>query len=324
MHTAMDGRRATVSVSALITAIAVVAACSGGAPSVAPSATPPPTVAPSATPPQAASPSQRPTGPATVSAPTTVAAGATFEVDWTGPNANGDYVTIVPEGATAWTNESYFGTSSGSPGRLTAPLQAGEYEVWYVDGETDAPAARDTVTVEELVGTLDGPEEVGAGEDFEVDWTGPNGPGDYVTIVAVGAERWTSESYFQTSIGPTGTLVAPTEAGDHELWYVPGQASTPVIREPITVLPFEVTLEAPDEVTAGSTFEVGWTGPDGPGDYITIVEAGAAATAYLSYAYTNTGSTVTLTAPTEPGDYEVRYTSDRVDIVFGSRPITVE
>jgi Ca-activated chloride channel family protein len=93
---------------------------------------------------------------------------------------------------------------------------------------------------------------------------------------------------------------------------------------PITVTPFTVTLDAPAEVTAGSTFEVTWTGPDGPTDYITIVPAGSPEGTYVSYAYTASGNPARLTAPSEPGPYEIWYASDRVDGTFGTRPIVVK
>jgi Ca-activated chloride channel homolog len=312
---------ATGAITALVIALS---ACSSGAPSTAPSSAPSASVGPSAAPSSPASPTARPTGAATVSAAETVAAGASFEVEWTGPAAMGDYVTIVPDGTAAWTDQPYFNTTSGSPGTLTAPVEPGEYEIWYVNGLDNVPSARRPIIVSAFAGTLDGPAEVTAGTEFDVSWTGPNGPGDYVTIVAAGTESWSSESYFQTSIGPTGKLVAPLEAGDYELWYVPGSERTPAVRAPITVLATTATLDAPDTVAVGAQFQVAWTGPNGPGDYITIVRDGAPAGEYLSYDYTATGPTVTLTAPAEPGAYELRYIVERAGATLVSRPIAVE
>jgi Ca-activated chloride channel family protein len=67
-----------------------------------------------------------------------------------------------------------------------------------------------------------------------VTWTGPNGQGDYVTIVALGALKWTNESYFYTSAGSPGPLVAPIATGDYELWYVTGTDAKTMVRAPIT------------------------------------------------------------------------------------------
>jgi hypothetical protein len=43
---------------------------------------------------------------------------------------------------------------------------------------------------------------------------------------------------------------------------------------------------------------------------------------YLDYAYTASGTTVTLTAPAQPGNYEVSYASDRVAGIFASIPMS--
>ncbi len=265
------------------------------------------------------------TGDASLKGPADVGAGERFAVDWTGPGGTGDFVTIVAAEAAKWTNEPYFyATSGASPGSLVAPIKEGAYALWYVSGDTDTILARRAITVTPFSGALGGPVEVEAGSSFEVTWNGPNGPGDYVTIVAAGTAKWTNESYFDTSNGNPGTLVAPLDTGDHVLWYVTGADGATMANRPITVTPYTVTLDAPNEVRRGAQFEVAWTGPNGPSDYITIVPAGSPPGTYASYAYTSTGSPVTLTAPDTAGSYEVWYASDRVKgIVFDSIDIAI-
>ena len=36
-----------------------------------------------------------------------------FQVAWTGPDAAGDFVTIMPAGPGAWTDQPYFSTAYG-------------------------------------------------------------------------------------------------------------------------------------------------------------------------------------------------------------------
>jgi Ca-activated chloride channel family protein len=271
-----------------------------------------------------AAPTQGATGPASLEALDSVEAGVEVEVTWTGPNADGDYVTIVAAGTTEWTNEDYFYTTEGSPARLTVPSDDGAYELWYVSGADETILARRPLTVTPFAGDLLGPEEVLANTQFEVAWNGPNGPGDYVTIVAEGADRWTNESYFYTTVGSPGTLLAPLEAGAYELWYVIGSDSSIQARRPITVTTASATLEGPASVERGEQFEVTWTGPNGPGDFVTIVPEGADASAYLSYFYTTVGSPGTLTAPDEAGDYELRYIPGAADVVMASVPVEVK
>ncbi|HEY7626209.1 MAG TPA: hypothetical protein VH761_04040 [Ilumatobacteraceae bacterium] len=261
----------------------------------------------------------------TLDAPAEVAAGAKFDVKWTGPADEGDYITIVAAGASAWTNEPYFYTSSGpSPGALVAPIEDGAYAIWYVSGADDTIMARRAIQVTPFEGALGGPEEVTAGTSFDVAWVGPNGPGDYVTIVAPDATQWTGEPYFYTADANPGSLVAPLDAGEYVLWYVTGSDSATMASRPIKVTPYTVNLAAPGSVKRGTQFEVHWTGPNGPSDYITIVPAGSAPGTYLSYAYTNAGSPASLTAPDTAGNYEIWYASDRVqNVVFAKIPIVV-
>ncbi len=278
----------------------------------------------------AASPSGGPTGPASLDAAQSVAAGAKFEITWTGPKAQGDYITIVVAGTTKWTNEPWFYTTgASSPGTLVAPVTEGAYALWYVSGADGTILARRAIRVSPFVGNLGGPQEVEAGSSFQVAWNGPNGPGDYVTIVKVGTAKWTDESYFYTTSGSPGTLVAPVQAGAYELWYVTGAGESKQATAPITVTPYTVTLDAPSQVAKGASFNVTWTGPNGPSDYLTIAPVGSPPGTYLDYQYTQNyvGQQITLKAPGTAGNYEIRYQSDRGGVkgvvIFGSRPLTV-
>lgn len=270
------------------------------------------------------------TGPASLDAAQSVAAGAKFEITWTGPQAQGDYITIVVAGTTKWTDEPWFYTTgAASPGTLVAPVTEGAYALWYVSGADGTILARRAIRVTPFVGNLGGPQEVEAGSSFQVAWNGPNGPGDYVTIVKVGTAKWTDESYFYTTSGSPGTLVAPVAAGAYELWYVAGTGGSKQATAPITVTPYVVTLDAPAQVAKGASFNVTWTGPNGPSDYLTIAAVGSPPGTYLDYQYTQNfvGLPITLKAPATAGSYEIRYQSDRGGVkgvvIFGSRPLTV-
>ncbi len=252
-----------------------------------------------------------------------VQAGTELEVSWTGPDNEGDYITIVEAGAPEGTYENYFYTADGSPGKLIAPTTAGDYEVRYLDGATGATVGSSSLSVAGREITFEFPVEVAAGTEFDVTWTAIEAPGDYISIVPAASPEGTYESYFYTAVGPTGTLVAPMAGGDFEIRFISGLDTATMAASSIVVTPLDITIEAPQEVAAGSEFEVTWTGPDGPGDYLTIVAAGADEAAYLDYVYTTEGSPISLEAPEEPGAYEIRYRTDRLGGVFASVPITV-
>ena len=70
---------------------------------------------------------------ATLDIPASVQKGTSFDVSWTGPANQGDYVDLVPEGYTNTSGELTYGyTSEGPTITLEAPDKAGAYTVRYV------------------------------------------------------------------------------------------------------------------------------------------------------------------------------------------------
>ena len=142
--------------AAVVACIAAVAGCAGGVATSVPSptsaaseASTPASPSPSAS--VAAEPSSSASTAAieavTLDAPASVKAGTEFEVAWTGPAGQGDYVTMVLMGVTQRTNEQTFDTTTPSPGKLVAPTKPGEYELWYIRGASDLAMARRPITV---------------------------------------------------------------------------------------------------------------------------------------------------------------------------------
>ena len=74
----------------------------------------------------------------------------------------------------------------------------------------------------------------------------------------------------------------------------------------------------------GVDFDAEWTGPNNLGDYLTIVQVGAADSHYMSYAYAHKGSPSRLSAPGVPGEYEVRYIQGQSKVALVRAQVTVE
>jgi Ca-activated chloride channel family protein len=256
--------------------------------------------------------------------PASVAAGSVLKVDWEGPDNARDYVTIVPAGAGDDEYLNYAWTASGTPAAIQTPDQPGDYEARYITGQSRLILARARFTVTPVSATVKPPASVGAAADFQVEWTGPNNPRDYVTIVPAGASENEYLSYASTASGSPATLRAPVESGEYEVRYVLDQSRSVLARAKLTVTSVSATVEAPPSVVAGSEFQVVWQGPDRSGDYITIVPTGADEGDYMSYARTSSGSPATLRAPDQPGEYEVRYILDQSRIALARTPILVQ
>jgi Ca-activated chloride channel family protein len=172
-----------------------------------------------------------------------------------------------------------------------------------------------------------------AGSTVTVKWSGPNGRGDYITVVPKGARPSDYRSYQLTSDGRTVAnpvrLVLPAEPGPYEIRYVSGNPRSVRATVPYEVTAIAATVEGPVSVAPDARFEIGWSGPNNGGDWVTIVAAGAPPRAYGSYVDARTGRddktgrrVATLRAPGKPGRYELRYVQQST-VVIGTRAIEV-
>ncbi len=260
---------------------------------------------------------------ATLEAPPEVVAGADVRVDWTGPDNERDFITIVEAGADEGEFGNYTYTREGSPLDVPAPDEAGDYEIRYLTAQTRATLASIPLTVAEAGATLEAPSEVEAGADVRIDWTGPDNERDFITIVEAGADEGEFGNYTYTREGSPLDVPAPDEAGDYEIRYLTAQTRATLVSVPLTVTEAGATLEAPQEVVAGADVRIDWTGPDNERDFITIVEAGADEGEFGNYTYTREGSPLDVPAPDEAGDYEIRYLTAQTRATLVSLPLTV-
>lgn len=183
--------------------------------------------------------------------------------------------------------------------RDASGLQAALVEVRELAAEPEPPEAQ----VE-----LDAPDRAIAGSDVSVSWTGEDiHHRDLVTIVPADADASARGSYRRVGEADSATLTTPGETGAHEVRYVSSATGRAVATRAIELTEAEIHLESPESVTAGADFTVAWSGSVHHRDYITIVPAGAPDEQVDNYQRARDHSRTTLTAPGEPGDYEVRY-----------------
>ena len=260
---------------------------------------------------------------ATVDAPNEITLGATFDVAWTGPNNQGDFITIVPKDAPDEQYAAYVYTDKGSPVTLTAPTITGDHEVRYVTGQAKKVLARRAIEIMSADVTLAGPDQAIAGTTIAVTWTGPDNAGDYITVVSSDTRDGQYGNYTYTNKGSPLELVIPIMAGSAELRYMTGQGNRVLGRRAITIVAAEVTLSAPAEGSAGSAVSITWTGPNNPKDYITIVPTTTPDGQYAAYTYTSDGSPLSVTLPKDAGDAEIRYMTGQGNEVLARLAIKV-
>lgn len=87
----------------------------------------------------------------TLNSPRIVSAGATIELEWTGPNAKGDQLFIckpdLEESKYFYSGAQQASTSDGSPVKFTAPAKTGTYEIRYYSKANGKVLARRALIV---------------------------------------------------------------------------------------------------------------------------------------------------------------------------------
>jgi Ca-activated chloride channel family protein len=265
---------------------------------------------------------------ATIEAPATAPAGSRIKIGWTGPNNERDFITVVAPDAAKGAYTSYFTPKLVEPDEaaLQLPTRPGTYEIRYVVGGSNETLAKRAITVSAVQATVAVPETAFAGARIPVKWTGPNNEGDFITVVRPDAERSAYTLYFspRDTDPEDGRLVLPARAGDYEVRYVTGGEARVLARAPIKVQPFAITLDAPENVEAGTEFEIRWTGPKLPENFVTMVKPSAAADTADRTAYVDEEEELRFTAPSEPGTYELRYVVPSLKRVMAKKTIVVQ
>jgi len=262
---------------------------------------------------------------ATIDAPEQVNGGEEFQLSWTGPDNAQDFITIVPVDTPEGSYKGgYRYTKKGSPLKIIAPEVAGAYELRYLMGSSPyRTLGRTPLTVGGISASITAPVEVKAGSRFSFTWEGPDNPQDFLTIVPVDTPEKEYGNYTYTKQGSPASLLAPEDAGPHEVRYLTGQNYITVASAPIELLPLTASVSGPASVEAKSVAVVTWEGPDNPQDYIIILPAGADNSGSGHYAYTARGNELRIQTPDEPGEYEFRYLTGRKHNTLAAQAVTV-
>ena len=154
---------------------------------------------------------------------------------------------------------------------------------------------------------LDAPETISAGSVFKIKWQGPASLKDYISIAVKTAKDPDYVDYVFIKTGNPVQMMAPGKPGEYELRYVCGHSKKVIGRKDIIVTKVEAKIIIPPNVVMGAKFSVKWQGPAYKGDYITIAKSDQDTTSYFGFANISQGNPVFLTAPADPGTYEVRY-----------------
>jgi len=260
---------------------------------------------------------------ASIDSPEKIENGTELQIAWQGPNFRGDHLTITGEDEMAVSEEICIRAASAGPVSVTAPKAPGAYEIRYLT-RLGRAIARADLDVYEVLATLDAPTELGPGEEFAIEWTGPNAPQDYLSISLPESENQAYIHWQPTDAGNPLRLRSPRDPGQYEIRYVRASDGALLAREPLAVVAAAVSLHVPPVVKIGTRFDVEWRGTPGKGDFLAVAREGADTRRFLDWSFTTLGSPLSLAAPFKPGRFEVLYVSGKDQEIVARAPLTVQ
>ena len=277
--------------------------------------------------------------PYSIEVPAQVVSGAPFDVQWGGIATDGDFVTIIAANSDkVFENGRVARLSQGRSASLIAPPEAGEYEVRYIlaNGYTTYPGmqhaiqARASLRVVAAGNSLSAPESAVGGSTISINWQDEiaGWEDDVISIVEAGAaksNRMSQISLNRASAPKQVNLRVPSLAGEYEAVYVLHPGGKIISRTPITVSAAAASVDAPDTVKVGESFEVAYQGQGFAGDRVVVVPADTPDSkmwgitvryGFSADSKTNLGIVTNYPIQSGPGEYEARYVTGVDHIVL--------
>ena len=254
------------------------------------------------------------------------------EVSWSGPADHGDFVTFAPVGSKDGDYLDYevVGKKETSADKgvvsLRAPAEAGPVELRYVSPiRKNSVLARVVLEVGDAEVTIEAPDSVPAGSKVKITARGPVGKGHWVGFAPKGSSISAYLNYGRpTAAVSEMELMPPSEPGEYELRYVLNERERIIASRPITVTASAASVSGPATVMAGDTVTIKATGPAGSQHWIGFAPAGSSIGSYGDYMRPQgTQTEGTLVAPTEAGDYELRYVLNESEKIIATQSIKV-
>ena len=264
-----------------------------------------------------------------ITAPTNAPAGTEFEVSLDAPRGLSGYIYLFPAGkkkhiAYAYVREGK--TTNYEKARLRLPAEPGAFDVrWISAGKEELAHTSLTAVAAEIA--LNAPDSAQAGTEIVVNMVGPAGLGGYIYLYREGKDKHIAYAYVREGkvqdYAPS-RIRLPTKSGNYALKWVSPKKEL-LAERALLIEDAQVSLDAPQSAAIGTEIDVAINAPDGMKGTIKLFALGKKK--HIAYSYVrpnNTGGyqVAKLRMPVKPGDYVLRWLSNRNEVVTES-PISV-
>jgi microcystin-dependent protein len=229
------------------------------------------------------------------------------EVHGEGPAEADDIVVHVARGAVTIKTEFV-----AAPGSAPAATPAAV-----------APAPSTPAATQDLSAEVSAPDSAEVAMCIDVSWKGPANSDDYISVARPDQPPGAFVNRALVREGNPLKVWTPSDPGQFEMRYILGRGAKLLAKSPIAVTAVTAKVEPAGPVNVAAWIEVKWEGPARDGDYITVSRPDQKSGAFLGVTLAKEGNPLKVRAPSDAGDYEVRYILARGAKLLAKAPITV-
>ncbi len=174
---------------------------------------------------------------AEVQPPAAADMGSRFDVQWSGPAAEGDYITVARSKQAPGAYLSMTRVREGNPVKIWAPGEPGEFEVRYILARGTKLLAKAPITINSVTATVAAVGPVKVNGWIEVQWEGPANEGDFVSVARANQAPGASLNRTPVKQGNPVRVRAPNAPGEYEVRYILGRGHKLLAKISITIEP---------------------------------------------------------------------------------------
>lgn len=228
------------------------------------------------------------------------------------PETTDEIVVYVDQGtikiATAYIAPQY--TGAGPEPTSTEPYAA-------------EPAPSKPGAAAEPSAELSAPESAAIATRLDISWQGPANRDDFIAIARPDQAPGAFVERTLVREGNPLKVWAPSDPGEYEVRYVVGRGAKVLARAPLAVAGVPAKVEPAGPAKVAAWIEVKWEGPARDGDSISVAGPAQAPGASLARTAVKEGNPLKVRAPSDPGEFEVRYILGRGNRLLARAPVTV-
>jgi len=240
-----------------------------------------------------------------ITAPKEVNAGSKFEITYTWPKNENDYVAIIPKDSKDLNKHLNYIYTKNWWKYIQAPNKIWEYDLVYA-ASCGTILWRTPFKVIDVTASITAPETVWAGSDFTISFSWPKNDIDNISILPKGS---TDKNKHLDYIYPKNNwtkIKAPNKIWEYDLVYFLNNDKE-LARTSFKVVEVTAKITAPENVWAGWEFEISYTWPKNGWDIIYLLKKGSSDTnSHFGYLYPGS-KTTKINAPIEIWEYDLIY-----------------